>query len=67
MAFLRPRMKSAKSLAVDYNRTTIVDRLKAILEPSANRVLVFAEQERDFLHRIAAMDFHQPEIGVTLP
>jgi hypothetical protein len=49
--------KLRKLSSVKKGGPTGIDRLEPLLEPSANRVLVLAEQQRDFLNGVIEVDF----------
>ncbi|WP_244155922.1 hypothetical protein [Desulfofustis glycolicus] len=49
------------------HRPLAVDDRQAFFDPSANCVLVDAEQPRHLFHRIVAVNFNQAMILVSLP
>ena len=59
--------EAADFLATGHGRALAVDGLKPLPEPGAHGVLVDLEQARDLFHRIAAVDFREPGIGVADP
>src|SRR5262249_39049299 len=46
---------------------SIIDCCQTLLEPLADRVLMYGEETRQLLHRIAAVDFGKTGIGVSRP
>ena len=51
-------------MAQNQHRAFLVARWKPSFDPCSHGILVNAEQAGDFLHRVAAVDFHTAVIGV---
>jgi hypothetical protein len=54
--------KRSKDEPLDQDRSSIIDRGQAILEPVGDGILVHAERPRYVLDRVAPMNLHEPGI-----